>query len=439
LPNLSALICTWISGSSLKTIGTDIHDTITRRTWAKLIHLRKIIAKIKKPKIGDVKGPKYNRFLKSIYDCNDHDSWLKNINNRVSGLEYLYQSKVRQNLIPESLSFLSEIDSQTGLKFFQSMKYRLNACLCKLNAIKRDDEDTQDMCLFIGDPSLDNIIWDSKTSQGTFVDLENSGWTDPAYIIAELLTNNIWFDKYYLKNNESDSSDDRNNTTTNIQFPFSKQFELKIIEMFVKDYEWSKSTNKLNTTKNATNHDDDAQITGLVPGLPLEDNLLKFNEFLERVELNKEFCAIKQLFFHVRGCLHELGNVINGFRVYFDSCGSGSGSGGGGTLAGNHNRSPCNIIGKRMGEKKPKGRSTSSLFGHRILFRGTHINGIHTYMKILKVCNYTRRCVGEYLTIHRIIDEVRQKEKLFNEIEREKEKKRLRIQCGMEKTEEGGW
>ena len=55
------------------------------------------------------------------------------------------------------------------------MKYRLNACLCKLNAIKRDDEDTQDMCLFIGDPSLDNIIWDSKTSQGTFVDLENSG------------------------------------------------------------------------------------------------------------------------------------------------------------------------------------------------------------------------------------------------------------------------
>ena len=168
-PSLSALLCTWVEGFSLHSIGTNMQDKKTKQTWSRFVHLRRTVAKIKKPKQGATgkrDRPKYTKWLAHIVDCNDHELWLKNLHSRVSGLVYLYESKAAQDLIPQELLFLNEVDAQTGLLFLNSMEYRLNACLTKLQALKRDDEDTQDLCLFIGDPSLANVVWNPDTFKG---------------------------------------------------------------------------------------------------------------------------------------------------------------------------------------------------------------------------------------------------------------------------------
>ena len=123
----------------------------------------------------------------------------------------------------------------------------------------------------------------------SLVDLESSGWTDPAYSIAQFLTCNVWCDKIGM-------------LEQNDMFPFEPSFESFIVSIFIENFEWSK-------------------------------NESKFKIFLERLELNKEFCAIKGLLFHIRGVLHGLGDMIDGFRRTVDTSGSASGSGGGATLA----------------------------------------------------------------------------------------------------------
>jgi hypothetical protein len=248
--------------------------------------------------------------------------------------------------------------------------------------------------------------------------LESSGWCDPAYIVSELLTNNVWFDTFCLNNPTRAPAS--SSTTTPLDamnddapFPFTKQFEMNIIKMFVHGFKWSTS----NSTKDSPD--------------------TKFNHFLERIELNKEFCAIKQLLFHARGALLELGDVVDGFKRHVDTCGSGSGSGGGGTL-GNKSTSPGRIKEYSQGKQRPKGRVSKSMFGQTIVYRGTHLKGMHVYLTILDDCNYARRSMGEYLSMHRIIDEIKEKERILDERLRKREKRELRLLCGMGGEEEEG-
>tara|TARA_B100000795_G_C22782596_1_gene433081 strand:+ start:959 stop:1969 length:1011 start_codon:yes stop_codon:yes gene_type:complete len=313
---------------------------------------------------------------------------------RISGLEYILQNKIDQNILPKSLKFLTNVDN-TGLIFLKGIGYRLKACLNRLKAMKRDGEDQQDMVLCIGDPSLDNIIVGTNISTGglkiSLVDLESSGWTDPAYSIAQFLTCNVWCDKIGM-------------LEQNDMFPFEPSFESFIVSIFIENFEWSK-------------------------------NESKFKIFLERLELNKEFCAIKGLLFHIRGVLHGLGDMIDGFRRTVDTSGSASGSGGGATLGGGA-LSPGKLKSMMYGEKRPKGRASSTLFGKQVLFERTHIESIAVYMKLLERSNYMRRVVGEHLEMHVIIDEIRAQEKKLADIEDKRLRREHRIRCGLENDEE---
>ena len=153
---------------------------------------------------------------------------------RIHGLEYILQNKIDQNILPKSLKFLTNVDN-TGLIFLKGIGYRLKACLNRLKAMKRDGEDQQDMVLCIGDPSLDNIIVGTNISTGglkiSLVDLESSGWTDPAYSIAQFLTCNVWCDKTGM-------------LEQNDMFPFEPSFESFIVSIFIENFEWSKNESK---------------------------------------------------------------------------------------------------------------------------------------------------------------------------------------------------
>ena len=53
------------------------------------------------------------------------------------------------------------------------------------------------------------------------------------------------------------------------------------------------------------------------------------DRYMEMLALEKEFCVLRGLFFHIRGALQELGRMINGSRFASLSPGNGSGSGAG--------------------------------------------------------------------------------------------------------------
>ena len=387
--SMSVLICTWLEGIHPSPLELDLRNKATLRAWTRIIRLRILVASIKKPKRGDPHPPKNIQQLLQIQNLKDHDLWREHSTARIGGLEYLLLSKTRQGILPKWMEFLNTKDAK-GMVYMKGIEYRLNACLRRIHAITQDNEDTQELVLCVGDPSLDNIVV-SGGRRGhklrvSLIDLESSGWTDHAYVVAEFLMNNVWFDKFGGLKNDQD-------------FPFSSAFEQFVIS----------------TYSNAFDFSNDEQ---------------QFATFLERYELEKEFCALKGLLFHVRGALHELGDVIDGFRRRVDTSGSGSCSGGGGTLGGGA-LSPGKLRNLMYGQKRPKGRASTTVFGKQMLFRRSHREGIEVYLTLLEKSNYMRRCVGNYLTMWEIIDEVREKERKLAEIEEKRLRREHRIRIGV--------
>ena len=66
-----------------------------------------------------------------------------------------------------------------------------------------------------------------------------------------------------------------------------------------------------------------------------------------------------------------------------------------------------------------------------MLFRRSHREGIEVYLTLLEKSNYMRRCVGNYLTMWEIIDEVREKERKLAEIEEKRLRREHRIRIGV--------
>ena len=395
LPGLPAISTTAVSPGSSPGSSPAKSQRRAAARWKNFVLLHAEVSSIKKPQIGDLHPPKYVRHLHGVFDYDVHTMWLDRLDSRFSGLRYLYQSKKSQtNLLPMSLKFMEEKDNR-GMNVLESLEYRLGAVLRKLRAIKRDDEDTQDMVLHVADCSLDNFVQKKSRnggSQMTFIDLEASGWTDPAYSIAEFLYNNVWFDKWGLEEEWCG---------------FTDVFQAWVVNLYISK-------------------------------LDIAQDRAKLNRFIERFELNKEFCAIKGLMFHLRGALLELGNIKDGFRVNVDTCGSGSGSGGGGKLCVDA-KSPGNIYAMRFGHKRVRGRTSLTSFGRQMMFRGSHQQGCEMYRQLLNQTNYMRRVMGEFLTMHAIIDQVKDEERKRNEIElafEKKKRKKLRVDLGLEEEEE---
>ena len=366
LPPISALICTWIEGERVPT-PLSMTSSSWENWWMPLIKLRASIAIIRKPRL--MSTSKVSPNFRHIRDNLDHDEWLNNLDSRINALSYVYKTKKLQGLIPRWLEdYLGAKVSETSLPQIEHIGRRLGLCLSKQRALKRDGEAESDLRLFVADPSLDNFLkLDEHRGRMCVLDLENSGWADPAYIVSEMMTHNVWLDKPGVDDNV---------------FPF----ELGFIDF-----------------------------VALTFARMIRIEASDFARYKERLALHLEFCICRGLLFHIRGSLQELGQMIDGSRTAAFMPGSGSGSGAGSArLGGNSGKwSPTRMGG---GIRHPKhGRTSVNAYGFVQHFRSTHRRGIEVFRKMLEGSDYSRRTLNSMIEVQSFLDEIQDAKRKENE------------------------
>jgi hypothetical protein len=194
LPPVSALVCTWINGER---IPTPLAFTPASWTswWKPLVQLRASIARVKKPRL--MSEPTLSPCYRAVRNICDHEAWAHNLDTRIGALSYVYRTKRAQQIVPPWIEdYLGATVRETGLPRIEHLGRRLGLCLSKLQALSRDGEAAQDLRLCVADPSLDNVLkLDEHRGRLCTLDLENSGWAQPSYIVAEMLVHNVWLDK----------------------------------------------------------------------------------------------------------------------------------------------------------------------------------------------------------------------------------------------------
>ena len=366
LPPLSALICTWITGEKVP-MPLPFTPTSWEKWWKPLVQLRASVARVKKPFV--LSAPTLSPCYRAVRNICDHDVWLKNLDTRIAGLSYIYSGKKQQDLVPRWLEeYLGATVPETGLPRIQHLGRRLDLCLSKLQALSRDGEAAQDLRLCVADPSLDNVLkLDEHNERLCFLDLENSGWAQPSYIVAEMLVHNVWLDKPGVEDGA---------------FPFDDGFV------------------------------DFVAVTFALMIRMKEDDMALYRE---RMELHKEFCVLRGLLFHIRGALQEVGHKIDGSRTVALSPGNGSGSGAGSArLGGNSGKwSPTRVGG--MTRANTSGRTSINAYGFPHHFRATHRRGFEVFVSMLEGANYTQRTLDHMIDVHSYLDTLVEAEGRGNE------------------------
>ncbi len=389
LPPISALICTWIEGERIPTplaFTPDAWET----WWKPLVQLRASIARVKKPRL--MSAPTLSPCYCAVRNICDHEAWLENLDTRIGALSYVYHTKRSQDIVPEWLEkYLGETVRETGMPRIKHLGRRLGLCLSKLQALSRDGEATQDLRLCVADPSTDNVLkLDEHRGRLCVLDLENSGWAQPSYIVAEMLVHNVWLDKPGVEASA---------------FPFDPGFMDFVALTFAK---------------------------------MIRLDSAEMSRYKERMALHVEFCVLRALLFHIRGALQGLGHMINGSRSAALSPGSGSGSGGGSArLGGNCGKwSPTRVGGFGSGNGKSSrdrdrggGRTALNAYGFPQRFRATHRDGVELFRSMLGGSDYSRRTLDRMIKVQSYLDAVVEAEKKSREKEKQLARALAFAQC----------